>query len=464
MTETNLTGSDLIQHTIGLIAKTSGKNDKISMIKAGLEIPDFERVLLASHDPYATYGIQKRPAAIESKGDGMFDERTWAILDALRERQATGNDAINRVAVEMSRLSPLSRELFWNIITKDLKAGFGESSINKAKKGLIKTFPYMRCSLVSKIDLSKWNWEAGIFSQEKADGMFANVNNEKGGIVSITSRQGTPFLPGHLPTIEADMKKYMEVGLQYHGEIVVKIDGVIAPREIGNGILNSVAQGGSFEPNQTPVYLIWDAIPLTSVVPKGKYDAPYALRIAGIKADLDSGEATSVDMIPTRAVYSIKEAYDHYAEMLAQGKEGTIVKKPSLMWKDGTSLDQLKLKLEVDVDLKVVSINQGKVGSRIEGQPGALVCQSSDGLLVVDVTVKNEAMRHDVSANPDSWIDSIIVVRSNEITPPTASNKLHSLFLPRMVEAAYRTDKTEADSLKQVIEQFEAAKANKAQS
>ena len=42
---------------------------------------------------------------------------------------------------------------------------------------------------------------------------------------------------------------------------------------------------------------------------------------------------------------------------------------------------------------------------------------------------------------------------------PGSNNPLHSLFLPRLEEAGYRTDKSVADDLARVLEQFEAAKA-----
>jgi hypothetical protein len=47
-------------------------------------------------------------------------------------------------------------------------------------------------------------------------------------------------------------------------------------------------------------------------------------------------------------------------------------------------------------------------------------------------------------------------VRFNEITEPSDSNPVHSLFLPRMAEDWYRTDKYEADSLEEVYAQREA--------
>ncbi|SAK92066.1 hypothetical protein AWB76_06756 [Caballeronia temeraria] len=51
----------------------------------------------------------------------------------------------------------------------------------------------------------------------------------------------------------------------------------------------------------------------------------------------------------------------------------------------------------------------------------------------------------------------IIGVRANAVMKPSESNDRHSLFLPRMVEAGLRLDKSEPDTLAQVIAQFDAA-------
>lgn len=457
--ETKITSIEVYK-LIEEIASTSGKNDKIELLKTYLQSPLFELVMQASHDPFLTYGVRKKPA-VTKNGDGIFNADTFEMLAKLALRELSGNNAINAISQEMERLDEKSAQLLWNVIIKDLKAGFGAESLNKAKKGLIQTFPYMRCSLLSKVDVSGWDWVGGVISQEKADGMFANIDNKEGGEVNISSRQGSQMPIEKLSSIVHEMKIAMASDTQYHSEIVVEENGVVLAREIGNGILNSVLSGGDFAEGQTPICLIWDAIPMSSVKPKGKFTTPYKTRYLGILDNIEKHNCKSIRLIPTRFTHSIEEAYEHYGEMLLAGKEGTVIKNPAMIWKDGTSKDQIKLKLEVDIDLVITAINMGKEDSRIAGRPGAFTCQTSDGLLQVDVTVKNEAMRDDVEFEPESWIGSVIVVRGNEILSPSKSNALHSIFLPRMAETGYRTDKSEADTLEQVQDQFESAKLGK---
>jgi len=82
--------------------------------------------------------------------------------------------------------------------------------------------------------------------------------------------------------------------------------------------------------------------------------------------------------------------------------------------------------------------------------------ETRDGLLSVNVAVKNEKLRDAIDANRADFTDRIWTVRFNEITEPSDSNPLHSLFLPRMVEDWYRSDKSDADSLPEVYAQRDA--------
>jgi DNA ligase-1 len=449
------------------IAATSSKNDKQAMVKQFLAFDTFKRVLVAALDPLVTYGMQQVPDRTEGAAPGAntFENAPiWETLDKLAKRTLTGNDARDEVQRLMTFLAPESAELFKRIIRKDLRAGFSESTVNKAWKGLIREFPYMRCALLKDAKLDSWTWAAGVISQEKADGMFMNIDHEEGGLVRMTSRQGTPFEVDLFGAFADRVRAQLTPGTQTHGEMVVFVGGKLTPREIGNGILNRVAAGGAFAPNETPLFYAWDQIPLAAVAPKGKYEVGYRerlkamlLKMAAGQRELPLGEQMMIQVIPTKVVHSLEDAMAHYRDLLAKGKEGTIIKNGAAIWRDGTSKEQIKLKLEVDVDLLITGIAPGRAGTKNEGRAGAFNCSSSCGKLHVDVTVKNEELRDAVDANGDDFIGRIIAVRANAVMKPSESSEFHSLFLPRMVEASYRTDKSEADSLEQVIAQFDAA-------
>lgn len=446
---------------IEAIAATASKNEKLALVAQHADDDDFKRVLVAALAPLISYGLVKLPERT-SHGAGYFDEggNTWALLDSLATRKLTGNAARDAVQNEINRLEEPSSQLFRRIIRKDLRAGFSESTVNKVIKGLIQEYPYMRCCLPKDAKLDLWDWVGGVPSQEKADSMFANVDHEEGGLVRITSRQGSPFPEEPFAKLISEAQARLLCGTQSHGEMLVKRAGKILPREIANGILNSVLKGGSFGHDEAPVYKVWDQIPLSAVVAKGKHSVPYKERVRGIVAQLESGPGDAIEFIETRICHSIEEAYAHFREMLLKGKEGTVIKNPDGIWRDtgsSGSKDQVKLKLEADVELRVTGVVPGKDGGKNDGRPGSVGVETSCGQLKTDVAIKNEKMRDEIEANPEDFIGRVIVVRFNFIMRPSPSNEFHSLFLPRMVESGYRIDKTEPDSLQRVFDQFDAA-------
>jgi DNA ligase-1 len=228
------------------VAATSSKNEKEALLKANASDYLLKRVLEYAYNPFKTYGIRKRPETLGDNVGNTFDDGTFELLDDLISRKLTGTAAIEALRGELTALSKSSAELLWRIVNKDVRAGFSESTCNKVWKGLIPDFPYMRCSLPKDAKLDQFDWTLGVVSQEKADGMFVNLDYEADGTVRITSRQGSPFPIEAFELLETEVKARLIAGLQYHGEMLVARNGEILPREIGNGIMNSIASGGSF--------------------------------------------------------------------------------------------------------------------------------------------------------------------------------------------------------------------------
>lgn len=448
--------SDQALDLLNEIGSLSSRNAKQALITEHIEDPLFQWVLNSAYNPYFIYGILPIGNEVGGGHHTFVASGVTELLEKLMKRELTGQAARDALNETYAVLSVKSADLLTRILRKDLRAGFSEGTVNKAKKGLIPEFAYMRCSLPKDTKLKEWPWELGVLSQEKADGTFANGNLEEDGSFVFLSRQGTIYPMGEMEALSAEMRRFMPQGFQYHGEILVEENGVILDRELGNGVMSSIASGGKFEPGQRPVYVIWDMVPLEAVQ-AGKHSLPYARRFAAIVTALKNSGAKSIKPIPTRICKTLRQALEHCKELVAQGKEGTVIKKPTMEWKDGTSKDQIKLKLTAECDLQVVGVLLGKKGTKNEHRAGSLSCVTSDGLLKVDVTVKNEKMRDDVDANQDNWIGSIIPVLFNDVMKPSESSDCYSLFLPRMAEAAYRTDKSEPDSLERVYAQLDGA-------
>jgi len=429
------------------IAAVPGKKDKEALVKKHLECtPDFEKVVVLMLNPFKRFYIKNfEPSAYP------IDRNPYAVFDALTSRTLSGNEA--RLACGQLVESGFPADLMIRILNKDPKAGFGESTVNKAKKGLIPDFPYMRCALPKDAKFSTWDWKKGVISQEKADGMYCTINKSNGDI-AMMSRSGKPFDTDSFTAVVEAAKRLLDDNTQTQGELlVVNAAGEVQPREIGNGLLNKIAQGGVWPAGMSPIYRAWDQIPLASVTTKAKYNVGYAKRLAALFKQLDYSACDALALIDTRFVKSMDEAKAHYREMLEAGKEGTILSEPNAPWVDSTSKFKIKFKMTATCELKITGWRPGK--NKNKDLFGSLICESSDGLLEVAVSGFKDDHRKEIFESMDSYIGTVMSVDSNMIMEPSRDGKKWSLFLPRFAE--FRKDKTEADSLDKIKEQFEAA-------
>lgn len=447
---------DLIER----IAAESSINAKQALLNEHLDDPLVKDVCVNAYDPFRVFFIgEKTIEATRGIAPGSEDWATCQVnrlLESLRLRALTGDGAVSALHAALKLLDAKSGELLRRVLLGDLRAGFGDTLINKVRPGLLPEYPYMRCTLTDKIDLDEWLKQDFVISQEKADGMFANVNKGPMGEVWMTTRQGTPIPRGPLERVFADVERWVTPDTQSHGELVIlDPQGKTLPREKGNGMLNSVLKGGQLDEGHSVCLFIWDQIPLDAVKPKGKYTVTYENRLTKLVTQLPNVfTPCSVRLIPTKILRSRKAIFEHFREMLAQGKEGTVVSQRKGIWKDsGSAKEKAKLKLEVVVDLEVIGFlpGTGKNASTF----GSLLCATADGFLEVAATGFSDKLRADIWARREQVRGSIVGIKANSIMAPSTPGGKFSLFLPRF--EAERMDKRVADSLEDVQRQFNVA-------
>lgn len=434
---------------------TPGKNDKLAILKTFTEHE--LNVAYLAVEPTVNFYIAAAPKVDPaSNGKDDWDDRVDCLLESLSSRRVSGTAARDLVNLTLKELKPNHAEVFRRVLLKDLRCGVGTTLLNTVAPGLITDPPYMRCSLPDKSNLKKWSaeaWKSGVISQVKADGMFANLSIQDNGTLLVTSRQGSRFPADALEHLAESRAR--QTGVQFHGELLCYRDGKLLERQVGNGLLNSLLQDGTLPDNVEVQFHYWDMIPLAKAVAKGSYDEPYPLRLDLARSV--AGDSRYLVPIETRVVHSYDEALAHYRDALARGLEGTIIKHPDTVWKDGTSKDQVKMKLEVDVDLKLVGFLDGT--GKNEALFGSAVMQSACGSLEVSVSGFTDEVRKSIHERREELLTKgqVYTVRANALMKPSDSNPLHSLFLPRFVEE--RLDKSQADTLEMIQDQFEAAAA-----
>lgn len=463
----DLATSGEVWRTIVNIAQESSNNRKIELLKIQFNKGNtlFKGVMKLVFDGTINFHIKLKTDEwydlVRAGSDEPFTRTTHQLLMNLADGKYTRKGALYAFRKEAKHLGYDSLRLLVAIINKDLQAGFNASTVNKVWKGLIPAFPYMRCSLPTQVSLETLEWGLGVYAQEKADGMFVNINID-GSNLQLLSRQGTEIPAQALDPNIALLTEILPRGYQCHGEMLCRDpEGRIAPREIGNGIFNSICKGGTMPAGWKVLFRVWDAIPLNAVEPKGRYTEPYdarwkMLKNYIIKASFRLEQAnqvhqTMVEPIETRICYTIGEARSFFRHMVACGKEGAILKDRTAIWKDGVSKDQIKLKLNCDCDLRVIGFEEGE--GKYAGMLGSLVCESEDRLLQTNVSGFTDAMRRKIWKNKEDFLGSIVTVKFNDIMQKP--DEIASLFLPRFVE--FRTDKSNADSFQRILDSKQRA-------
>lgn len=407
----------------------------------------------------------------------LLDAINTAIFEAKR-----GDNGAKSLAKLYHSVLPEVRDVFKLFVLRELKAGFGIKSINKIWNGLIYYSPYMRCGSIAKKVYDKWDWTLGVLSQLKSDGMFMNLHisitrgdDDKLPVLEMqwVSRQGRESKCQQLANIASQMAGaitfekditmdwFGSVKETFHGELLVfDENGKMLEREAGNGLLNSVVEEGSSLPaGYTVEYRVWDRMAskeFFSMSGKVKYIDRWNSVTGLYNKYLESHEPETPKMLfspcECRIVYSPEEMFAHFKELLERGEEGSVVKNPEGKYKDGTSNDQLKVKLIMDVDLIVVGYNDGDANGKHAGTLGSIQFESSDGRIVSGVAGISDDFRAKVDENREYYTGKIFTIRCNGIQYNPDPDKPDSLYFPRVVSEP-RLDKTEADSFEEILQQ-----------
>lgn len=435
-------GNEMTLHEIiKALQETQGSNAKRAILEDNKENEDLRDYLKAVYDPSLNYFITEKtyPEVVGySDGHDFTVNHIGEFIYQLSDRNKTGNAAKDWLKSVLRYFNNEQQYLIKLMLLKDIKAGISVSTINKVWPKLIFEQAYQRCSLPKDVKLNEWPWEKGIYSQVKMDGMYAAVSGTQ-----VITRNGSVFPYDLLPEqFKIEMSKYIPEDTELNGELIVKRGGgEILSRKEGNGLLNSLLQGTSLPENYSLHYVAWDWQDDETV---------YSKRLSILDDLLGDGDFFSV--VECRKVYSYEEAVQHFQAMLSQGQEGTVLKHPDGLWKDGTSKHQVKFKIEADVDLICTGIIEGT--GKYEGMLGALQLQSACGRLKVDCgTGFTDKQRKELFECPP--VGKVVEIKANDLLTKEGSDIL-SLFLP--VFKCVRIDKDVADDVERIKSIFDSAK------
>lgn len=397
------------------IAATPGKNDKEAIIKAHAVDPEFVRVLVYALDANRTFGIADVPERSRHRDSGQhFDASTWMLLDQLADRLITGKSARAYVEEQLNDLCAASAELLKRIITKDLRAGFTESTVNKAVAGLVPSFD---CMLAHGFESKRVkHWPVAV--EPKLDGVrVLCFVNRTAGTARFYSRNGKEFTSfDHLKPAVLKLPA-LPGGLN---------DSFVLDGEVVSGTFNATVSSVRKKKVAAvdAVFHVFDILPTACFYTDDKkgYEpaGTYAERLAILERVLTLEGV--IRHVPVYLVTSEEQVHALYAQFQAGGLEGVIVKDLEGLYHRRRNHGWMKIKAEESVDVPVVGAFEGT--GKYVGMLGGLIVDFNGVQVNVGGGISDQqreefwsAYRADRNHSGSELLGRLIEVVYHEVTP-----------------------------------------------
>lgn len=446
------------------IANESGTNEKMNILRKYSDNELLVKVLYLANSKRVKFFIKQIPEyTTVDHYDRSPLEHGVDALSKLSSRELTGHAGIAHLQDILSHLDYDDAYIIERIIEKDCKIGVGTRNINKVIPNLIEKTGYMGCKPYSKKLIEELLADATAYSQEKMDGRFVNIVIQ-GGEVQMESRQGEPTLLDD-PAFMAELSR-LNKDCVLNGELTM--DGV--ERYQSNGMIASlidiakkdgdVKKIAKFEKKHMPYREALDAVRVTAwdILTLDEYftrtcTRPYYARLDELKATLASLGESKLSVVETRVVSSVEEVMAHFTEVLKRNGEGTVVKSLDGVWADKKPNYQIKVKKEMNLDLRVIGFNYGKAGTKNENVISSLDVESEEGTLKTSPGGINEDDMQYITDHQQELHGKIIEIKCSGISQDENGNysTLHPVF------KMFRDDKDVANTLEECIEINESA-------
>lgn len=428
----------------------------------------FLNVLSLALDPSIVFDVKKLPSYITPEIPTKALYKALDELEFVYNRKVTGHAALNFIKNLLEELSEDDAEVLCKVILKDLDCGVQEKIVNSVIPGHVKDEPYMRCSLIdvkTVQNITSFKTHGYAVSEVKMDGQYLNCAIV-GSSSLFTSRNGKIYdfqecLDDELVKIANNIQSKdsrFDSGVVLMGEgTVVDEDGNILPRETGNGIIQKGGKGTMTYREACDVrFIVWDVVPLSAYMSR-IWNVERKERREIIESAISEAKSTKIRMVKYKKVLDISEAFEYNAEEMENGEEGTILKCESGIWKSHTSPKQLKMKLKMQFDLRIIGFNEGK--KKRSGALGSLILESEDGIITVNCGSGIKEKDHEwtfqsIWDRKEELLGKIVTVESNELTIDKRT-KVRKVFLPIFIE--FRFDKDGADTYERILEIRESA-------
>jgi ATP-dependent DNA ligase len=435
----------------------SGKIEKREIIEQNKDNEVFKEILRLTYSPNIVFYMKQIPKKQgEIKNEVLLEEAVEKLFP-IYSRKVTGNNAKEFIQYMLNQMSEENAEIIRGIINKGFSIGINKKIINEAIPGLIPEFPYMGAKPFSYKNVKKMFENNGtVICQIKMDGRYVNIFNNDGEGIMVSRNGKNSFVPSE--DLLNDISNIDDYVL--NGEFLVEgfsryeANGIIASiikiyekeiegKDVSKDKKKIEKHGFTFDELVNKVYItVWDLIPRELFIKNEEWKIPYSERLEILKDIIENSK--KIKLIHSKYISNYDECLEYFQEVLKQGEEGLILKSADNTWKDGKS-KQVKMKLEMTVDLRIIDYVKGK--GKFENTLGAIVCASENEKLFIQASGFTDDLRNEIWENRFKYLYTIVEIKANAISKD--ENGKMSLLHP--VFKSLRNDKDNADTLNEII-------------
>lgn len=427
---------------ITLLKNTPKTNDKKKILAGHADNTTLKLLLQMTYDNQYTYWIKATIPNVSSSGV-LTLEILEDVLSHLHGRVITGNAARDYLEKILIDLQPEEQQILVNCINRDMDCKVSISLINKTWVDLIYEFPVMLAEKFNeKTSKPFYAAEAagkGMVVQKKMDGgRCTYVTSSKAGY----SRNASQLLTHD----HFDFMNTMFAGYAVDGELLAinTNTGKFESRKVSNGLYNKAVRGTLSKEEAAQLhFVVWDLISLSEFKAR-KGTTPYKERLANLETLIKFNQqyASRISLVQSKFISTVREAEEFYAEMLAAGEEGAMLKLVDSVWCDERSDEVLKLKQEQEATLRCVGVTPH---TKKFGQIGSLSLETSCGKLFT--SCGSGLTDDDRKKEPSEFVNQLIDIKFNALIQAKDRDSW-SMFLPIFKNIRY--DVTEADTLEKL--------------
>ena len=208
-------------------------------------------------------------------------------------------------------------------------------------------------SVIETIKSRKEDWfEIGVYVEKKFDGVHSQAHvakdYESGKIARIFTEEGT-MITKNCPTLRDELRKISGEFILC-GELELWKDGKHQPRADCAGVLNSK------EVHPDEKYLRFNIFDKLWHKGKDIHDLPFSERIIRLDSIVDTDHVKKTKRILCHSEAEVRKAIENVSKEV--GSEGAYLKKADFIYElDGKTLNNIKFKNELSVEVQIVKVN-----------------------------------------------------------------------------------------------------------